>query len=350
MEPCDAGAGSRPITILHLSDLHMAPWQRAKQDFIRSLAVYEPDLIIDTGDNLGHENGLEGVQRALEPFAGAAGLRARVERLLRPDAQEPRSLSRAAPALRRSGPTSTPLRSTPTWATTSAGSISTTPCAADRAEGHAPRVPRNRRRPPRLGSSRRAPRGRSSRCARTWSGRPIEPPTGAHHRRHPRALPAVLDALVSQHADLIFARATPTAARCASRGARPSSPTATSRTRRRRVCSVVAHRGAQRLPRGVGRTRHVDLRARALRVPAGGDRADADAGHGPTSAPADQPRQSATVRRAGRRGGEPAHRHAVDGEAHRDRSSHGNSVPPIDMLCLWPLPHATTDVARLGAA
>ncbi|TXK18463.1 metallophosphoesterase [Homoserinibacter sp. GY 40078] len=65
---------ARPITILHLSDLHMAPWQRAKQDFVRSLAVYEPDLVIDTGDNLGHADGIDGIRRALEPFAGAAGL------------------------------------------------------------------------------------------------------------------------------------------------------------------------------------------------------------------------------------------------------------------------------------
>lgn len=65
---------ARPITILHLSDLHMAPWQRAKQEFIRSLAVYEPDLVIDTGDNLGHVDGIIGVRRALEPFAGAAGV------------------------------------------------------------------------------------------------------------------------------------------------------------------------------------------------------------------------------------------------------------------------------------
>jgi predicted MPP superfamily phosphohydrolase len=65
---------ARPITILHLSDLHMAPWQTAKQDFIRSLAVYEPDLVIDTGDNLGHHDGLLGVERAFAPFAGVAGV------------------------------------------------------------------------------------------------------------------------------------------------------------------------------------------------------------------------------------------------------------------------------------
>jgi predicted MPP superfamily phosphohydrolase len=67
-------SGARPLTVLHLSDLHMAPWQTAKQDWIRSLAVLEPDLIVNTGDNLGHASGLEGVQRALEPFSGTAGV------------------------------------------------------------------------------------------------------------------------------------------------------------------------------------------------------------------------------------------------------------------------------------
>lgn len=65
---------ARPITVLHLSDLHMAPWQTAKQEWIRSLVDYEPDLIVATGDILGHENGLEGVTRALEPFRGVAGV------------------------------------------------------------------------------------------------------------------------------------------------------------------------------------------------------------------------------------------------------------------------------------
>jgi len=66
--------GSRTLTILHLSDLHMAPGQRRKQEFVRSLARYEPDLIVDTGDNLGHADGLVGVRRALEPFRGVPGV------------------------------------------------------------------------------------------------------------------------------------------------------------------------------------------------------------------------------------------------------------------------------------
>lgn len=66
--------GSRSLTVLHLSDLHMAPWQAEKQAFIRSLTRYEPDLIVDTGDNLGHIDGLIGVKEALEPFEGVAGV------------------------------------------------------------------------------------------------------------------------------------------------------------------------------------------------------------------------------------------------------------------------------------
>lgn len=66
--------GARPITVLHLSDLHMAPWQRRKQEWIRSLAELHPDLIVDTGDNMGHARGAEGVEYALEAFAGTPGV------------------------------------------------------------------------------------------------------------------------------------------------------------------------------------------------------------------------------------------------------------------------------------
>jgi predicted MPP superfamily phosphohydrolase len=66
--------GAEPIRVLHLSDLHMAPWQRDKQEWVRSLAELQPDLIVDTGDNLGHERGIEGIRRAFEPFRGIPGV------------------------------------------------------------------------------------------------------------------------------------------------------------------------------------------------------------------------------------------------------------------------------------
>ncbi|TFD83889.1 metallophosphoesterase [Cryobacterium lactosi] len=66
--------GSDPIKVLHLSDLHMAPWQRDKQDWVRGLAALNPDLVVNTGDNLGHEDGIAGVEYALEPFKGIPGI------------------------------------------------------------------------------------------------------------------------------------------------------------------------------------------------------------------------------------------------------------------------------------
>ncbi|NQX27273.1 metallophosphoesterase [Microbacteriaceae bacterium VKM Ac-2854] len=67
-------ADAAPIRVLHFSDLHMAPWQRKKQEWIRELIQLRPDLIVDTGDNLGHRDGLIGIRRALAPFAGIPGV------------------------------------------------------------------------------------------------------------------------------------------------------------------------------------------------------------------------------------------------------------------------------------
>jgi predicted MPP superfamily phosphohydrolase len=66
-------AGSDPVTVLHLSDLHMAPWQHRKQEWIRSLAALRPDFVVDTGDNLGHAQGIDGIRSALELFRGTPG-------------------------------------------------------------------------------------------------------------------------------------------------------------------------------------------------------------------------------------------------------------------------------------
>ncbi|WP_144874094.1 metallophosphoesterase [Microbacterium sp. 1.5R] len=67
-------AGSAPIRVLHISDVHMAPWQHRKQDWLASLAQLEPDLVVNTGDNLGHRDGLSGIRRAFDPLAGIPGV------------------------------------------------------------------------------------------------------------------------------------------------------------------------------------------------------------------------------------------------------------------------------------
>lgn len=66
--------GADPIRVLHLSDLHLAPWQRDKIEWVRGLAALEPDLIINTGDNLGHRDALAALRVALAPFAGVPGV------------------------------------------------------------------------------------------------------------------------------------------------------------------------------------------------------------------------------------------------------------------------------------
>lgn len=66
--------GSAPIRILHLSDLHLAPWQRRKREWIAKLASLRPDLIVDTGDNFGHPDALPAIRGALAPFAGVPGV------------------------------------------------------------------------------------------------------------------------------------------------------------------------------------------------------------------------------------------------------------------------------------
>jgi uncharacterized protein len=44
--------GSSPLRVLHLSDLHLVPRQQRKIEWVRGLAALEPDLVVNTGDNL----------------------------------------------------------------------------------------------------------------------------------------------------------------------------------------------------------------------------------------------------------------------------------------------------------
>jgi predicted MPP superfamily phosphohydrolase len=67
-------AGSAPLRVLHLSDAHMAPWQRRKQRWIAALADLQPDLVVNTGDNMGHAEGLRGLRAAFDPLRGIPGV------------------------------------------------------------------------------------------------------------------------------------------------------------------------------------------------------------------------------------------------------------------------------------
>jgi predicted MPP superfamily phosphohydrolase len=60
-------AGHRSLRVLHLSDLHLTPSQGRKREWVRALAALEPDLVVNTGDNLAH---MEAVPAVLDAFDG----------------------------------------------------------------------------------------------------------------------------------------------------------------------------------------------------------------------------------------------------------------------------------------
>lgn len=66
-------AGTRPVRILQLSDLHMTPSQRGKVAWVRSLARENLDAVITTGDNLAHVDAVPTVLEALEPLLDKPG-------------------------------------------------------------------------------------------------------------------------------------------------------------------------------------------------------------------------------------------------------------------------------------
>jgi len=67
-------AGARPLRVLHLTDLHMTPGQRAKQEWLAGLAGLRPDLVVDTGDNLAHRDAVPVVADALGPLLDVPGV------------------------------------------------------------------------------------------------------------------------------------------------------------------------------------------------------------------------------------------------------------------------------------
>lgn len=67
-------AGTPDFRVLHISDMHMIPGQEQKTRFMQSLAELNPDLVINTGDNLSHMQGLPALLRALDPLLNFPGV------------------------------------------------------------------------------------------------------------------------------------------------------------------------------------------------------------------------------------------------------------------------------------
>jgi len=66
--------GSSSLRVLHISDLHMMPGQKLKQQWLRELDRLEPDLVVNTGDNLSHQKSVPAVVQALGGLLSRPGL------------------------------------------------------------------------------------------------------------------------------------------------------------------------------------------------------------------------------------------------------------------------------------
>ena len=66
--------GHEPITVLHLSDLHLTPSQLKKQDWVHWLSELEPDLVVNTGDNLAHPDAVPVLLDCLDGLLDVPGV------------------------------------------------------------------------------------------------------------------------------------------------------------------------------------------------------------------------------------------------------------------------------------
>jgi uncharacterized protein len=66
--------GSAPLTILHISDVHLTPGRHRLLSWLRSLDALEPDLVVNTGDSLAHPQAVEPFLTALGPLLDRPGV------------------------------------------------------------------------------------------------------------------------------------------------------------------------------------------------------------------------------------------------------------------------------------
>ncbi len=66
--------GKPSLRVLHISDLHMMPGQQLKQAWLRELDRLEPDLVVNTGDNLSHQKAVPSVVQSLGGLLGRPGI------------------------------------------------------------------------------------------------------------------------------------------------------------------------------------------------------------------------------------------------------------------------------------
>lgn len=65
---------SKPIKVIHIGDVHLAPWQKRKIKWMLGLGNLKPDLVVDTGDNLGHKAAVSPLLGAMQSLLAVPGV------------------------------------------------------------------------------------------------------------------------------------------------------------------------------------------------------------------------------------------------------------------------------------
>jgi uncharacterized protein len=66
--------GQPSLRVLHLSDIHLTPRQQRKQDWLAGLCALEPDLVVNTGDNIAHRDSIPRLRDSLGPLLDLPGV------------------------------------------------------------------------------------------------------------------------------------------------------------------------------------------------------------------------------------------------------------------------------------
>ena len=66
--------GQKPLRVLHVSDIHLMPYQARKLAFVAGLADLQPDLVVNTGDNISSPVSIGLLARAWEGLLGVPGV------------------------------------------------------------------------------------------------------------------------------------------------------------------------------------------------------------------------------------------------------------------------------------
>jgi uncharacterized protein len=67
-------AGTGPLRVLHVSDLHLTPGRHRLMAFVRALAALEPDLVVNTGDSIASPEAIGPLLETLGPLLDRPGV------------------------------------------------------------------------------------------------------------------------------------------------------------------------------------------------------------------------------------------------------------------------------------